>query len=212
LLLAIMGILPSRGTILYGGGSMQWIPVEERVERGLCLVPERRELFADMSVADNLALGAFRRWLGGERAAPYRRDEIYRRFPRLSERAAQRADTLSGGERQMLALARALMGSPKVLMLDEPSLGLSPLMVREIFRIIADLRDAGVTILLVEQNARAALEAADYGYVLETGRIVLEGSAATLRQNRRVLDTYLGRTRRTGGRAGQSARDRARKE
>jgi branched-chain amino acid transport system ATP-binding protein len=119
-------------------------------------------------------------------------EAIYERFPRLKERRDQRASTLSGGERQMLALGRALMAKPRLLMLDEPSLGLAPRIVRDIFHIIADLKKIGVSILLVEQNARVALHVADYGYVLETGRIVLEGAAAELADNRRVIDTYLG--------------------
>ena len=166
--------------------------VETRVAAGMSLVPERRELFGGLSVEDNLRLGAFQRVRQGERGADSDFDDVYRRFPRLMERRAQLAATLSGGERQMLALARALMGKPKLLMLDEPSLGLAPLVVREILRAIADLKKTGVSILLVEQNARAALQIADYGYVLETGEIALEGPARSLAENPRVLESYLG--------------------
>jgi len=144
-------------------------------------------------VADNLALGAFQRVRSGERAWRRTQDEVYARFPRLAQRRGQLAGTLSGGERQMLAMGRALMGAPKLLLLDEPSLGLAPLIVREVFHIIEDLRRAGVSILLVEQNARAALQVADYGYVLETGELAVEGPAALLAANPRVAASYLGR-------------------
>ena len=198
LLGAIMGLLPAIGSVQYAGRGaagledMAGIKVEQRVARGLCLVPERRELFGELSVADNLRLGAFSRIRRGERGIDDDLASVYARFPRLKERSAQHAVTLSGGERQMLALGRALMARPRVLMLDEPSLGLAPIIVREIFRIIADLRKNGVSILLVEQNARAALQVADYGYVLETGEIVLEGAASELAANPRVIETYLG--------------------
>ena len=190
LLSAIIGLLPSRGEIDYDGALLTTLTVEERVAAGLVLVPERRELFAGMTVAENLELGAFTR--RRSRDAMSALGDVYRRFPRLSERKTQLAATLSGGERQMLALGRALMARPKLLMLDEPSLGLAPLIVREIFSIIAGLKMAGVGILLVEQNARAALQVADYGYVLETGEVALEGPASDLATNPRVVDTYLG--------------------
>jgi branched-chain amino acid transport system ATP-binding protein len=190
LLAAIMGLMPSEGAIVYQGESLAGLPVEARVARGLVLVPEKRELFASMSVADNLLLGGFARRRDGTVAAKL--DDVYDRFPRLAERRAQLAGTLSGGERQMLALGRALMAAPKLLLLDEPSLGLAPLVVRDIFAIIAALRATGVAVLLVEQNARAALQVADYGYVLETGELALEGPSAGLASNPRVAATYLG--------------------
>ena len=190
LLAAVMGLLPARGTIDYRGAPVAPLQVEQRVAAGLVLVPEKRELFASMTVAENLELGAFSR-RGTRDVAPLLRG-VYRRFPRLEERSGQRAGTLSGGERQMLALGRALMAQPRLLMLDEPSLGLAPLIVREIFSIIAALKEAGVAILLIEQNARAALQVADYGYVLETGELALAGPAVELAANPRVVDTYLG--------------------
>ena len=192
LLGAIMGLLPAHGEIRYLGESVSGTDVEARVARGLVLVPEKRELFASMTVADNLALGAFARRREGEAATRRTLEEVYQRFPRLLERRGQLAGTLSGGERQMLALGRALLGRPKLLMLDEPSLGLAPLIVREIFSIIVALRQSGVSILLVEQNARAALQVSDHGYVLETGDLVLSGPSAELAANPRVAATYLG--------------------
>jgi len=192
LLGAIMGLLPSHGALRYAGASLEGTSTEDRVELGLCLVPERRELFAGLSVEDNLRLGAFRRRREGARAIGTGLEQVYSRFPRLKERARQLAGTLSGGERQMLALGRALMARPRLLLLDEPSLGLAPRLVREIYLIIAELKGTGVSMLLVEQNARAALQVADYGYVLETGEIALEGAAAELAGNPRVVETYLG--------------------
>ena len=192
LLAALMGLLPTRGDLNYLGSPAARLTVEQRVARGLVLVPERRELFAAMSVADNLELGGFQRARSGERGWRATRDDVYRRFPRLEERRDQLAGTLSGGERQMLAMGRALMGKPRLLMLDEPSLGLAPLIVREIFDIVGELRASGVSILLVEQNARAALQVSDYGYVLETGELALEGRSLELAANPRVAATYLG--------------------
>ena len=155
-------------------------------------MPERRELFAAMTVEDNLVLGAFHRYRKRDKTIAGDFEQVYRLFPRLQERRRQLAGTLSGGERQMLALGRALMSRPRLLMLDEPSLGLAPLIVRDIFRVIAGLRETGVSILLVEQNAHAALQVADYGYVLETGEIVIEGPSASLASNPRVIESYLG--------------------
>jgi branched-chain amino acid transport system ATP-binding protein len=193
LLNALMGVLPSRGSIRHDGREIGRMSLEERVQRGIALVPETRALFASMPVEDNLRLGGWRL----RRTTPPGDDlaRVYEIFPRLQERRAQLAGTLSGGERQMLAIGRALMGRPQLLMLDEPSLGLAPLIVKEIFRIIEQLRETGVTILLVEQNARAALEVADHAYVLETGEIALHGPAAQLATDPRVVETYLGARR-----------------
>jgi branched-chain amino acid transport system ATP-binding protein len=191
LLGAVMGLQRFRGQVTYRGTDIRQLDVEDRVEQGLCLVPEKRELFGDMSVGDNLVLGAYT--IRASRVERRRQLEaVFERFPRLKERRTQRANTLSGGERQMLALGRALMSQPTLLMLDEPSLGLAPIIVREIFVIIAALRDAGVSILLVEQNARAALQTADVGYVLETGELVHHGPAKALINDPRLIATYLG--------------------
>jgi len=193
LLAALMGLLPSRGALRFEGEDLAALDVEARVERGLSLVPEKRELFGDLSVLDNLMLGAYVRKARGE-ALRQSLQVVYDRFPRLAERRQQRADTLSGGERQMLALGRALMSKPRLLMLDEPSLGLAPLVVQEILAIVRGLRDDGVSILLVEQNARAALETSDFGYVLETGEVALSGASPALALDPRVQATYLGGT------------------
>ena len=192
LLNTIMGVIASRGTVQFDGQDIGSLPLEERVMMGMALVPERRELFGSMSVEDNLVLGAYRQVRLRNRQWRDRLQDVYAIFPRLCERRLQLAGTLSGGERQMLAVARALMSRPRLLMLDEPSLGLAPLIVLDIFRTIDSLRQTGVTILLVEQNARAALEVADYGYVLEMGEIALQGSAKELAGDARVIETYLG--------------------
>jgi len=193
LLAALMGLLPARGEIIYMGQTeRQERSVEHLVRHGMTLVPEKRELFAEMSVEDNLLLGAFDRYRTGHRDQMETMDEVFELFPRLEERRTQLAGTLSGGERQMLAMGRALMAKPKLLMLDEPSLGLAPLIIKEIFRIIGELKQTGVAILLVEQNARAALQIADYGYVLETGEVSLAGPSAELAADPRVIEAYLG--------------------
>ncbi|PWT86910.1 MAG: ABC transporter ATP-binding protein [Proteobacteria bacterium] len=193
LLKALMGQLPCTGDVRFLADDIGRSEVEERVERGIVLVPETRELFTAMPVVDNLILGAYTHRHDRARVREDL-DKVYGLFPRLRERRGQLAGTLSGGERQMLALGRALMARPRLLMLDEPSLGLAPLVVREIFRTIAELGALGVTMLLVEQNARAALETADYGYVLESGEMVHQGRAADLMQDPRVLASYLGRS------------------
>ncbi len=192
LLCAAMGLLPSRGRLLLSGQRLARPSVEAMVERGVGLVPEKRELFGDMSVEDNLLLGGFARWRRGQRDQRARMDEVFAIFPRLKERLPQWASTLSGGERQMLAIGRALMARPRLLMLDEPSLGLAPLVVREVLQVVSSLRKIGVSVLLVEQNARAALQVADRAYVLEMGAVALDGPAQALLHDRRIIDTYLG--------------------
>ncbi len=187
LLNAMMGILPLDGSVAYAGKDISHRDIEDRVAAGLSLVPEHRELFASMTVEENVELGAFR----GRRTLEAF-EQVYALFPRLKERRTQLAGTLSGGEQQMLAMGRALMGKPKLLMLDEPSLGLAPRIVADIFKIIGDLRQTGVSVLLVEQNARAALRIADRAYVMELGEFVLSGAAAEVAANPRVEASYLG--------------------
>jgi branched-chain amino acid transport system ATP-binding protein len=189
LLGAVMGVLPLKGRVSFAGEDLARLEIEDRVALGLSLVPEGRELFAGMNVEDNLQLGAFR--MPKARAAAGF-EHVYTLFPRLKERRKQLAGTLSGGEQQMLAMGRALMGAPKLLMLDEPSLGLAPIIVAGIFEIIAQLRKDGVSVLLVEQNAKAALAVADRAYVMELGEFVLNGNAAEIATDERVAASYLG--------------------
>ena len=197
LLNTLMGILPGQGIIEFRGQDISTLTLEERVMNGMALVPEKRELFGTMAVEDNLLLGGFRQMRLGNAKWRSRLDDVYSIFPRLQERREQLAGTLSGGERQMLAVGRALMSAPDLLMLDEPSLGLAPLIVKEIFAIIDRLRQTGVTIVLVEQNARAALQVADHGYVLEMGELSAQGPASELASDPRVIETYLGTARKT---------------
>jgi branched-chain amino acid transport system ATP-binding protein len=189
LLNAIMGILPLKGRTSFAGQDMATLEIEDRVAAGLSLVPEHRELFASMNVEDNLQLGAFRI---ARTIAAQSFERVYTLFPRLKERRKQLAGTLSGGEQQMLAMGRALMGAPKLLMLDEPSLGLAPIIVADIFRTIGELRASGVSVLLVEQNAQAALQIADRAYVMELGEFILNGPARDIAANARVAASYLG--------------------
>jgi branched-chain amino acid transport system ATP-binding protein len=189
LLNAIMGVLPLKGRAVFAGEELAGFEIEDRVAAGLSLVPEHRELFATMNVEDNLQLGAFRI---AKAIAAQSFERVYALFPRLKERRKQLAGTLSGGEQQMLAMGRALMGAPKLLMLDEPSLGLAPIIVADIFRIVAELRATGVSVLLVEQNAQAALKIADRAYVMELGEFVLNGSAKDIAGNKGVAASYLG--------------------
>ena len=189
LLNAVMGILPLKGRVTFAGQDMLRLEIEDRVAAGLCLVPEHRELFGAMNVEDNLQLGAFRI---AKAATAVAFERVYALFPRLKERRRQLAGTLSGGEQQMLAMGRALMGAPRLLMLDEPSLGLAPIIVADIFRTIGELRAAGVSVLLVEQNAQAALQIADRAYVMELGEFILNGPAKDIATNQRVAASYLG--------------------
>jgi branched-chain amino acid transport system ATP-binding protein len=189
LLNAIMGVLPLRGRLAFTGEDLARLEIEDRVALGLSLVAEHRELFSSMNVEDNLQLGAFR-VAKAQAASAFER--VYTLFPRLKERRKQLAGTLSGGEQQMLAMGRALMGAPKLLMLDEPSLGLAPIIVADIFRTVGELRSAGVSVLLVEQNAQAALKIADRAYVMELGEFVLNGPAAEIASDARVAASYLG--------------------
>jgi len=193
LLCAAMGLLPSSGSLQLAGERIARPSVEAMVARGVALVPERRELFGEMSIEDNLLLGGFSRWRRGQRDQKQRMEEVFAIFPRLRERRAQRASTLSGGERQMLAIGRALMARPRLLMLDEPSLGLAPLIVREVLQVVSSLRRHGVSVLLVEQNVLRALKCSHRAYVLENGTITLTGASAALLADERIKHAYLGR-------------------
>lgn len=195
LLNAIIGLVPGQATTLrYGGNNIHGMSPEALVRQGITLVPERRELFPGLTVHDNLQLGAFHR---RRDSANVQTDleRVYEIFPRLAERKRQRAGTMSGGEQQMLAVGRAIMVQPKLLLLDEPSLGLAPLIVQEIFRVLETLKAQGSTVLLIEQNARAALRLADYAYVLETGELILGAPADEVSRNKQVQEAYLGLSR-----------------
>lgn len=184
-------VRPREGRILLDGEPIEAVPAHQIVERGISQAPEGRQIFDTLTVTENLNMGAYT--LGTDKEAiEENRQRVYSLFPRLEERKMQLGGTLSGGEQQMLTIGRALMARPKLLMLDEPSLGLAPILVKAIFTTIAEIKERGVTILLVEQNARAALKVADRGYVLETGRVVLSGSAQELLQDERVRKAYLG--------------------
>jgi branched-chain amino acid transport system ATP-binding protein len=195
LLNAVAGLLrTSAGDLSFAEEDIGVLPAESVTARGCVLVPEGRQIFAELSVRENLVLGAYLRWRReGRHTVEKDIEQVCRLFPILAKRRAQLAGTLSGGEQQMLALGRALMARPRMLMLDEPSIGLAPLIVREILDVIVELRRQGTTILLVEQNARAALSIADRGYVMETGRIMLEGTSEELTDNHDVRRAYLGK-------------------
>jgi branched-chain amino acid transport system ATP-binding protein len=189
-LLALMGLLPTiGGTAAFRGESLIGVPTHVMVERGLVMIPEERATFASMTVADNLALGAYTRRARAGRDQSMR--EVLEIFPVLADRLGQRAGTLSGGERQMLAIAKALMARPDLLILDEPSLGLAPIVVESIFNVIKHIRDRGVSVLMVEQHVEMTLEIADHAYILELGRIVADGTSAELVSDTRVRDAYL---------------------
>lgn len=192
LLASLFGMRRATGGVRLCGADISSLRPEQRVGRGLCLVPEGRDLFGTMSVLDNLVLGFYSRRCEGSAVMNSELERVFQMFPRLRERQRQQANTLSGGERQMLVLGRALMCAPKLLMLDEPSLGLAPLVIREVFEAIGRLKREGMSILLVEQNARAALAVADYAYVLETGAVRTQGAASEIAGDRRIVDTYLG--------------------
>ncbi len=188
---AVVGLVkPSSGSVSWNGEPLTGRPVKDIVQKGVVLVPEGRRIFPNLTVDENIALGAFSR--NDKTGVAADREMVFGLFPRLKERMKQKGGTLSGGEQQMLAVARALMTRPALLMMDEPSLGLAPLIVKMIFDIVRQINKAGTTVLLVEQNAKAALEVADYAYVLETGRITLEGPGKELLADDKVRSAYLG--------------------
>ncbi|MCX8044066.1 MAG: ABC transporter ATP-binding protein [Desulfobacterota bacterium] len=198
LLKAILGRIPVHsGTIIFQGQDFTRLPTTHIVASGIALVPEGRQIFGALSVIDNLMLGAYHRVLAGDRTIKDALQGVLELFPVLAQRCRQLAGTLSGGEQQMLAIGRALMAAPKLLLLDEPSMGLAPMVVNDIFDTIRKVSDRGTTILLVEQNAKKALSLADRGYVLETGKIIMQGACDELMENETVQTAYLGRSRQT---------------
>lgn len=191
LMRALVGLIPvSAGEILWRGVSISDAPPHERVAKGIVLVPEGRQLFPDFSVEENLRLGAFSSHIRGASSA--RIQEMFELFPRLAERRRQQASSMSGGEQQMLALARGLMSNPSILLLDEPSMGLSPMATQQLFELIKHIRSMGVTIFIVEQNVRMTLDIADYAYVIQQGRVSLEGEGSAIADNPEIKTAYLG--------------------
>lgn len=187
----IVGLLkPKKGSVEFLGENVVGLRPDQLLRKGVALVPEGRAILSGMSVIENLDMGAYHR---KDKNIERDIEEVMERFPILKERQSQLAGTLSGGQQQMLAIARALLSKPKLLLLDEPSMGLAPLIVADIFKIIREIKDAGTTVLLVEQNAKQALKIADYGYVMETGKIIIEGKASDLLEDPRIVEAYLGR-------------------
>ncbi|MGM9967673.1 ABC transporter ATP-binding protein [Rummeliibacillus sp. POC4] len=187
----IVGLLkPKKGSVDFLGENVTGLRPDQLLRKGVALVPEGRAILSSMSVIENLDMGAYHR---KDKNIERDIEEVMERFPILKERQSQLAGTLSGGQQQMLAIARALLSKPKLLLLDEPSMGLAPLIVADIFKIIREIKDAGTTVLLVEQNAKQALKIADYGYVMETGKIIIEGKASNLLEDPRIVEAYLGR-------------------
>jgi len=187
----IVGLLkPKKGSVEFLGENVTGLRPDQLLQKGIALVPEGRAILSSMTVMENLDMGAYQR---KDKNVDREIEEMMERFPILRERKAQLAGTLSGGQQQMLAIARAILSKPKLLLLDEPSMGLAPLIVADIFKIIKEIKDAGTTVLLVEQNAKQALKIADYGYVMETGKIIIEGKASNLLEDPRIVEAYLGR-------------------